>query len=157
MEQMDTKQEVTRKFIIGMVMIVASLVIGKLILIPLFLFPGSNGTKMTILIVYICSWLMMLAGVGLAGWEGYRLATHKYREYKKKTIEHVKHHSKRAAETAVHHTKQAVNHTKNAAYKTKEIAQKTKCATRNGVDNLKKEIHHSERQLRRAARRRHGL
>ncbi|MBU2561803.1 MAG: hypothetical protein KKD17_05895 [Nanoarchaeota archaeon] len=130
-QQTDTKQQVTKKFIIGMVLMVSSLVIGKLVIIPLIMLPGSNGLKMSMLIIYITSWIMMLMGIGLAGWEGYRLVTHKYREYKQKTIHQVKHHSKRAAETAVMHTR-------NAANLTKDVAQKTRQATQKGVDTFKK-------------------
>ncbi|MFC1741622.1 hypothetical protein ACFL3V_03750 [Nanoarchaeota archaeon] len=120
---METKQQVTAKFIIGMVLIIVSLILGKLVLVPILIFPGSETWRVAMVIAYAFSWILILVGIWLAGVEGYRLATHKYKVYQKKTIHRVKRHSKNA-----------VNHTKNAARKTKKVtknaARKTKKVTK---------------------------
>lgn len=103
---METKQQLTKKFILGVVIIIVSLILGKLVLIPFFLFPLSFTAKWTLLIIYILTWPMMFVGIYFAGMEGYRLATHKYKEYKKRTIYRVKTTSKKAAE----HTKRVLKH-----------------------------------------------
>ncbi|MBN1544326.1 hypothetical protein JW898_02585 [Candidatus Woesearchaeota archaeon] len=143
---METKQEVTNKFIVGLTLIIASLVIGKLVLIPIILFTQNLKWESAMIITYIFSWVILFTGIGFAGWEGYRLVTHKYREYQRRTIEQVKHHSRKAAE-----------HTKNAAYKTKEMANKTRCVTLQGVDRLKKNLRASEKELMKGIRRKRGL
>jgi hypothetical protein len=108
---MDTKRQVTVKFIAGVVLILISLVLGKLVLVPIVLFPGSNAWRTSMIIVYIFSWLLLLAGIALAGIEGFKLATHKYRQYQRKTIHTVKRQGRKAA----HNTRKAARHTKNAA------------------------------------------
>ncbi len=101
---METKQQVTKRLIIGVVMIITSFVLGKLALIPLF-FPGT-AWKISAVSIYIASWLLFVTGILLAGIEGFRLATHKYKEYHHKTVHKVKHHSK----TAVRHTAKVIKH-----------------------------------------------
>jgi len=158
---MDTKHQVTKKFIVGVVVIISSFVIAKLLLIPLFMFPGNATVKLWVIITYIFTWVMFVVGVALAGWEGYRLATHKYREYKKKTVDHVKKQSKKAAQNVKRHSRNAAKsvkkHTKKAAKRTKRVARKTSKATRKQVNKLKRDLHNSERQLKKAARKRHSL
>jgi predicted DNA repair protein MutK len=103
---METKQQLTKKFILGVVIIVVSLILGKLIFIPFILFPLSYDVKWILLIIYILTWPLMFVGIYFAGMEGYRLATHKYKEYKKRTIYRVKTSSKKAAE----HTKRVLKY-----------------------------------------------
>jgi len=106
---METKQQLTIKFVAGVVLIIVSLVLGKLVLVPILLFPGSTGWRTSMIIMYAFSWLLLLAGLVLAGVEGFRLATHKYREYKRRTVHKMKstgrnaaHKTKRAAKKTVH-------------------------------------------------------
>jgi uncharacterized protein YacL len=77
----ETKEQVTRKFIFGIILIVVSLVLGKIVLIPLILFPGSDVWWYSMLIVYILSWIIFIPGIYLTGLEGYRLVMRKYKEY----------------------------------------------------------------------------
>jgi uncharacterized protein YacL len=128
---METKREVTVKFIAGVALIVVSLILGKLVLVPILLFPGSDAWRTWMIIVYVFSWVLLLVGVVLAGVEGFKLATHKYKEYKKKTIHTVKNHGKKAA----HHTKKAA---KKAAMNTKKAAKK---AAKNTKKAAKKTVH----------------
>ena len=94
MEEMETKQEVTKKFILGIVIIVISLVLGlsKFLVV----FPGNSWRK-AMVIVYVASWIILIPGIILAGMEGYRLVTHRYKEYHRRTIHKVKEKSKSAA------------------------------------------------------------
>ncbi len=93
---METKQQVTRRFALGMIAIVASFIIGKLVWIPIMLFP-SQALVQSMAIVYIFSWFLMLWGIYLAGMEGYKLITHKYKEYRAKTAQKMREHGKRVA------------------------------------------------------------
>jgi len=97
----ETKQQLTKRFITGLVLIIISLVLGKLVLIPVIIFPGSNTWRISMIAVYAISWLMIIPGIYLAGIEGYRLVKHKYKEYKHKTIHHVKEKSRNAAQKTV--------------------------------------------------------
>ena len=87
---MQTKHQVTKRFIIGVILIALSLIIGKLVLIPFFFFPSGAHIKSEMAIIWLITWPMLFVGIYFAGMEGYRLATHKYKEYKSKTIHHVK-------------------------------------------------------------------
>lgn len=111
-EQLETKQEVTKKFTIGIILIITSIAIGKLILIPIILFPGSKSWRTAMIIVYACGWLLLIPGIWLAGLEGYRLVTHKYKEYRRKTVHHVKNGTRKAAQ-----------HTVRVAKKTKDLTK----------------------------------
>lgn len=140
MIKLETKQEVTHKFMIGVGMIIASLIMGKIVLIPIILFPTNKQISLIMIIIYLITWPIMLTGIWLAGVEGYRLATHKYKKYKDKTVYHVKEGSKKA----VHHVKEgsikAVNHTRYAAKKT--------------VETIKRPIKRSERTFRKVRNKR---
>ncbi|MBW2997386.1 hypothetical protein KY349_03545 [Candidatus Woesearchaeota archaeon] len=109
---METKQEVTKNFVLGIVLIVVSLVLGKLVFVPIILFPGSEAWRIAMITVYVFSWIMLIPGVYLAGLEGYRLVTHKYKEYHRRTIHKVKEHSKRAARKTVDVLKRPVRRRK---------------------------------------------
>jgi len=108
-QEQETKQQVTKKFIIGVVLIVVSLAIGKLVLIPIILFPGNKEWRTGMIILYAFGWVLLVIGIALAGWEGYRLVTHKYKHYKRRTVRAVKRHGRHAAA----HTKKHVNNIKN--------------------------------------------
>lgn len=93
MEPLPLKQQVKRRLILGVVLIIVSLIIGvicKLAIIPLMLLPNSTFWKNLDLIVYGASWLVLLIGFYFAGKEGYCLATHKYREFHNRTIHNMK-------------------------------------------------------------------
>lgn len=109
---METKPELTKKFIIGIVLIIISLVLGKLVFIPIIFFPQSVTWRISMIIIYAASWIMMLFGIYLAGKEGYYLAKHKYREYGRRTIEGVGRHSKNAANMTVDAIRHPVKHSK---------------------------------------------
>jgi len=96
-KQLETKPQLTKKFVVGVVMIIISFALGKLVFIPIIIFPSNATWRTSMIFIYIFSWLMLLLGVAIAGVEGYKLAKHKYREYSEKTINHVKNHSKNAA------------------------------------------------------------
>ena len=151
MTELETKQQVTRKFITGVVIMVLSLVLGKLVLIPIIFFP-TREWKIAMLIVYLFSWVMMLGGIGLAGLEGYRLVTHKYKHYKRKTINHVKNGSKKAAHHMKKHSKKAARkvkkHSKKAAKKTKKAVKKKKKNVRRQTDSYKKQLLRSDKSYK---------
>jgi hypothetical protein len=116
---METKQQVTAKFITGVALIVISLILGKLVLIPLIIFPDDDAWKMAMLITYAASWVIIIVGIYLAGMEGWKLAAHKYIEYRQKTVSKVKEHGMKAA-----------RHTKRAAKRTVEALRNPKNAFR---------------------------
>ena len=91
---METKQEITKKFIIGIIIIVISFILGfaKFLII----LPGS-GWRKTMMGIYIFSWILVIPGMYLAGMEGYRLVAHKYRDYHRRTLHKVKEKSRKAA------------------------------------------------------------
>jgi hypothetical protein len=112
-EKLETKPQLTKKFIIGVVMIICSFALGKLVFIPLIIFPGNATWRTSMIFIYIFSWLILLSGLAITGVEGYKLAKHKYREYSEKTISHVKNHSK----NAVHQTARVAGITVDAIRK----------------------------------------
>ena len=122
---METKQEVTKKFIIGIVLIIASLVLGKVALIPIIVFPGDKTWGMIALVTYVFSWLIIVIGVLLAGVEGYRLATHKYKEYQRKTVDKVKDHGRKAVQHTGNAVRKVKEHGKNAVHHGKRAAKQT--------------------------------
>ena len=109
-EQPATKQEVTRKFMLGVILIIVSLVIGKIVLIPLIVFNDSEKWRTAAIIVYIFGWIILIPGILLAGVEGYCLVKHKYRKYRAKTVGHVK-----------VGTQKTVDHTVRIVQKTKDL------------------------------------
>ena len=95
------EEKPTKKFVIGAILIGASLALGKLVLIPIIFFPGSNEWRASMLIVYIFSWVVLVIGIFMCGMEGYRFVKKVYKDYQQKTISQVKHHSKKAAQKTV--------------------------------------------------------
>ncbi len=89
-EIMETKQEVTNKLVIGALLILFSLILGKLVLVPLFMFPGNKTWAVWMFWTYLFSWVPLVIGLIIAGVEGYKLAMHKYRTIKKRSIYHSK-------------------------------------------------------------------
>jgi len=97
---METRKQLTTKFFIGAGIIAASLIIGKLVLIPLLLYPSNKTVQMSMLAIYVFSWIMLIPGVYLAGKEGYLLVMHKYREYGNKTLDKMRAQGRKAAKMA---------------------------------------------------------
>lgn len=91
----------TKRFITGAVLIALSLILGKLVLVPMILFPVDEVWRMSMLIIYVFSWIILMIGIYLCGMEGYRFVKNVYHAYQQKTITKVKHHSKRAAQKTV--------------------------------------------------------
>lgn len=94
---MEETKQVTTKFAIGIVLIIFSFALGKGVLIPLIFFPDSSAWWISVITVYIFSWIMMLGGIFLAGIEGFRFVMNRYKEYKKTTVTSVKDRSKKVA------------------------------------------------------------
>jgi uncharacterized protein YacL len=114
---METKPELTKKLLFGVALILISLIIGKLVFIPIILFPQNTTWRISMIMVYAASWIMILFGIYLAGKEGYYLAKHKYHEYGRKTIEGVGRHSKNAAHRTVEAISHPVKHSKETIMK----------------------------------------
>ena len=91
----------TKKFVIGAILVAVSLALGKLVLIPIIFFPGSDEWRISMLIIYIFSWAILVLGIYLCGMEGYRFVKRVYKDYQHRTITQVKHHSKKAAQKTV--------------------------------------------------------
>ena len=94
---MEETKQFTKKFTIGIALIAFSFVLGKIVLIPLIFFPNSNAWWISMIIIYMFSWIIMIGGVLLAGIEGFRFVRDRYKEYKEKTVEKVKDRSKKVA------------------------------------------------------------
>ncbi len=113
----------TKRFAIGVGLIIASLALGKLVLIPIVLWPGSNSWRIAMLAVYVFSWVLIPIGFYLAGKEGYRLAVSIYKEYQKKTLHKVRDDTAQAARRTVRAVKAPVTGTKRAAKRTTRIVK----------------------------------
>ena len=143
------KQEVTKKFTIGIVLIITSLAIGKLALVPLILFPASKSWRTAMIILYVCGWLLLIPGLFLAGMEGYRLVTHKYRHYKRKTVYHVKNGTRKAAHHTVRVAKKTGQHTVRIARNTKDITKTKNQKLKHKRKNYKHRVLKNEKKLMR--------
>ncbi|HII72641.1 TPA: hypothetical protein HA265_07835 [Candidatus Woesearchaeota archaeon] len=124
---METRQEVTKKLIIGAVIIIVSLIIGKLVLIPLFIFPGDEKWALAMFWVYVLSWVILLIGVLIAGMEGYKLAMHRYRDIKTRSIDSVKRGGRKVGQKSVQAVKTVGQTSANAA---RTVGQKSRTAAR---------------------------
>lgn len=87
----------TIRFVIGVILIITSLVLGKLILIPLLLFPVSANWRIAMISVYIFSWIILLIGIYISGIETYNFIKFKYDEYGQRTIHNVRRHGRAVA------------------------------------------------------------
>jgi uncharacterized membrane protein YqjE len=105
---METKQQVTKRFALGIALIIISLILGKLVLIPIIIFPDSYVWWTSMIIVYILSWVIILCGIYLAGIEGFRLINHKYSEYSKKTMTKMREGSRNMARSTVNALKKPI-------------------------------------------------
>ena len=89
-EQLNSLDQQKRSFIYGVILIAVSLVLGKLVLIPLILFPGDKHWYVAVFVVYIFSWLILITGIILTGIEGYKFVMEKYKGYQKRTVADIK-------------------------------------------------------------------
>ena len=91
----------SRRFVAGLVLIVLSLVLGKLVLIPLLLFPESQAWRVGSIVAYLVTWVMLVPGLALSGMEGYRLASRLYKDYRRRALRRVRAGGALAARGAV--------------------------------------------------------
>jgi len=89
-EPVVAKRADTRKFAIGVALIIVSLIMGKIVLVPLLTFPGNLKVMVGGAIYYAVSWVIIIIGVFLAGREGYRLAVKIYKDYQRRALLKVK-------------------------------------------------------------------
>ena len=111
-----------QRFIIGITLIIASLILGKIAFIPLFFQPFNTFWRITSFAAYGLTWVMLFLGIWFAGKEGYHLVMEKIKEKKQRTIHLVKQHGRQAAQNAqktIHAVKQRVKRHKKQG--TKEI------------------------------------
>ncbi len=101
------------RFIAGITLITASLILGKLVFIPLLFYPANAVWKVSMIIAYGITWIMLLIGVWFAGKEGYHLVMNRYEDQKRKTVHAVKHHVRTHAGKMKHHATSMTNKTKN--------------------------------------------
>jgi hypothetical protein len=95
------QKALTKKFITGIALIIFSLILGKLVLLPIIFFPTSNEWRNAMIITYAISWIILLGGLYLTGKEGYALAKYKYKEYSKMTLATMERHGRSAAHRTV--------------------------------------------------------
>lgn len=97
----DESVRLSRRFLVGVGLIIASLVLGKLVLIPLLVFPDSRAWRIGSIVAYLATWVMLVPGLGLAGMEGYRLSKRLYKDYRRRALVGVRTGSRLAARGAV--------------------------------------------------------
>lgn len=114
----------SRRFVAGIVLIVLSLVLGKLVLIPLLLFPESGAWRIGSFIAYLATWVLVIPGLALAGMEGYRLSRRLYKEYRRRALVRVRDGGRRAAHGAVKVVKRPVQDARKVARGTVKLVKK---------------------------------
>lgn len=111
-------------FIVGIALIIASFILGKLVFIPLLINPSNGVWQTATLIAYGLTWVMLFIGIWLAGKEGYLLVVEKYREHQRKTLHAVRQHGKRAAEKTYHIARRAAKLPVKGVAKGKELVRR---------------------------------
>ncbi|GEM_PF-5164317 len=76
--EMDLIMPVSKKFVIGVVLIIANFIVGK-IAVPLFVVESELGIAS-----YLLSWIMLIAGLILCGREGLSYARLYYHHFQRK-------------------------------------------------------------------------
>jgi hypothetical protein len=114
----------SRRFGAGIALIIASLVLGKLVLIPLLLFPDSHAWRVGSIVAYLVTWVMLVPGLALAGTEGYRLSRRLYKDYRRRTLVRVRAGGRRAALGAVKVARRPVQDVRKVARGTVELVKK---------------------------------
>jgi hypothetical protein len=120
------KRADTRKFVVGVALILISLVMGKIVLVPILVFPGDVPWLVGSVIFYAVSWIIIIVGVVLAGREGYRLAVRIYKDYQRKALGKVRDHGRRAARGAVVVMKKPIEGGRKLAARTAEARERAR-------------------------------
>jgi len=68
------------KFFIGLLLIILSLILGKIAL-PVFVLKPNLS-----LLIYAISWVMLMGGIAMCGKEGWYIIKHLYRRYGNRVI-----------------------------------------------------------------------
>ena len=113
----------SRRFAAGIGLIFASLVLGKLVLIPLLIFPESQAWRVGSIVAYLSTWVMLVPGLALAGMEGYRLSRRLYKDYRRRTLVRVRDGGRLAARGAVKVVKRPVQDVRKVARGTVELVR----------------------------------
>ncbi len=121
---MRERRQTTGAFFIGVALIVASLVMGKAVLVPIIVFPASNAWRIGAFVAYGVSWVVMLAGIALAGREGYRITVEAYRDYRRRALGHVARGGRKAAQGAATALKRPVESGRRTARRTADLVNK---------------------------------
>jgi len=100
-EEDEETVRLSRRFVWGVILIIASLVLGKLVLIPLLIYPESYGWRVGCVVAYLLTWVMLVPGLALAGMEGYRLSRRLYKDYRRRALVRVRDGGQLAARGAV--------------------------------------------------------
>ena len=130
------KFKYTLKFIWGIVLIVASLLLGLLTKIFMILYLNNENVFWSMVIIYILSWPMLIWGIWWAGKE-YAESLGKYFQYK-----YYHNHMKVKTKKAYHATKERTQKLKERAkVKSAKLKEKTKEKTRKLKNKLKNNRH----------------
>jgi len=130
------KFKYTLKFIWGIVLIVASLLLGLLTKIFMILYLNNENVFWSMVIIYILSWPMLIWGIWWAGKE-YAESLRKYFQYK-----YYHNHMKVKTKKAYHATKERTQKLKERAkVKSAKLKEKTKEKTRKLKNKLKNNRH----------------
>lgn len=113
MEEVIDKPKYSWKFYTGIVLIIASLIIGKITQLIFFLYLDDFWLMWSAVIIYILSWPMMILGIWWVGKE-YADKIRKYADYK------FYHQSLKAG------TRRAVERTKQLHHQTQMIGERVK-------------------------------
>ncbi len=113
----------SRRLIIGIALIIASFVLGKLVFIPL-IFRRDDFWQTATFIAYGITWVIFALGLWFAGREGYHIAMDRYRERRRKTLHAVRHHSTKAAERTYHIARHAAKLPVKGIEKGKEMIRR---------------------------------
>ncbi|MBI4150323.1 hypothetical protein HY488_02870 [Candidatus Woesearchaeota archaeon] len=119
---MESKHQ--KLFIIGITLIIASFILGKLVFIPLLFKPSDTFWRAMVLIAYGITWIMLFLGIWFAGREGYCMVIEKYREHQRKTLHAVKYHGARAARKTYHMVKRTAKLPVKGISKGKEMVKR---------------------------------
>ncbi len=112
------KNKYSTKFYVGIVLIVLSLVIGKITLATFIIYFNDDTIKLVSLIIYILSWPMLLLGVWWVGKE-YADKVKRYFQYRY-YHQHLVKGTKKAFQLTKKHTQYFKQNTIDAFAKTKE-------------------------------------
>ena len=129
------------RFILGVVIIILSFIIGILCKVFLVLYILNRGVELTLLIIYAISWLMLIPGVYLCGREGYEYSKKLYRRYTsyKTYHRHIKKGIKKGSKTIKKGTRQMTRQSKRIIVNSGKV-----------INKGRKNIHRRKEQLQNA-------